>query len=151
MKKFFKILAMVALLILVVFSLLADLPFMRQVEKGLSLAVYIRLASVLGLVALVFFAWGHKRQIESSQKFRRADEVLAQAESTAVRRHAELERLKGRLESDFAEKEAQLDQQIGQSVVAYQARLNRLQEQNVELKETVNKLMKALKAERARK
>ena len=146
-----KICVVTALMVLVIFSLLADMPFVRQLDQGLSLGVYIRLASLLSLMAVAFYAWGYKRQIESSQKYRRADEVLEQAETSIARRQAALDQKEARLKADFAKKESSLDRQIGQSVAAYQQRINHLKEQNIELKETVGKLMQALKTERAKK
>ncbi len=151
MGKLFKICAIAALMVLVVFSLLADMAFLRQLEKGLSLGAYIRMASLLSLAAAVLYAWGYKRQVESSQKYRRADEALNQAETAAVRRQAVLDQKEEHLKAEYAEKEALLDKQIGQSVAAYQQRIKILKKQNVELKETVAKLMQALKAERGKK
>jgi len=150
MGKFLKIIVLTVMLLLIVFSLLADLPFMAHVANHLTLAVYIRLASIFTLAAAALYAWGHKRRLESSQKFKRAGQIKEQAEAEAKKRQAALDRTEARLKADFAEKEAALDKQIGQSVVAYQERLKRLKAQNLELKETVNKLMKALKAERAK-
>ncbi len=150
MKKLIKIILLAALLLLVIFSLMADMAFMRKLEHGLNLAVYIRLASLFSLMAAAFYAWSHKRQVEQSQKYRRANEVLEQAEHTATRREAELDHAEARMKADFAEKEASIDKQIGQSVTAYQERLNALKQQNIELRETVNKLMRALKTERAK-
>jgi hypothetical protein len=146
-----KICAITTLLVLVVFSLLADMPFMRQLERGLSLGAYVRVASLLGLAAAVFYAWGYKREIELSQKYRRANEIIEQAESEAARRRTSLDQQEARMKADIAEKEADLDLRIGQAVSAYQQRANRLKEQNMELKETVSKLIQALKAERAGK
>ena len=151
MGKLFKICAIAALMVLVVFSLLADTAFLRQLDKGLSLGAYIRMASLLSLAAAVLYAWGYKRQVESSQKYRRADEALNQAETAAVRRQTVLDQKEERLKAEYAKKEALLDKQIGQSVAAYQQRIKFLKKQNIELKETVAKLMQALKAERGKK
>ena len=151
MGKLFKIGSITTLMVLFVFSLLADMPFVRQLEKGFSLGAYIRLASLLSLIGAAFYAWGYKRQIESSQKYRRANEVLQQAEISAKRRQTVLDQTEARLKADYSEKEAGLDKQIGQFTAGYQRRINRLKEQNMELKETVGKLMKALKIERAKR
>ena len=68
-----------------------------------------------------------------------------------MRRQAVLDQKEEHLKAEYAEKEALLDKQIGQSVAAYQQRIKILKKQNVELKETVAKLMQALKAERGKK
>jgi hypothetical protein len=149
MGNLFKIIALTVLIVLVVFSLMADMALVRRLEQGLSLGLYVRLASLLGLIALVLYAWGYKRQVESSQKYQRADEVLEQAQSTIASKQAELEQREVQLNAAYEAKEAALDEQIEQSLIVHQNQINRLKEQNMELKDAVSKLMKALKAERA--
>ena len=151
MAKLFKILAIAALMVLVFFSLVAEIPFGRHLEEQLNLTAYIRFASLISLVIAALYIWAYKRQIESAQKYRRADEVLQQAEVEAKRRQVELDHMETRLKADFAKKEAGLGDHIDHSIGEYQNRIKRLQEQNMELKETVAKLMQALKKERSQR
>ena len=53
-----------------------------------------------------------------------------------------------RLHAKYDEKEKGVDDQIEEVRRTYQKRLNELQKQNMELKETVGKLMQTIKQER---
>lgn len=132
------------LLLLIVFSVLADLPIGQALKIKLDLRLYLKLVSLLGLLIAVFVTWGYKLRIESSQKYRRADEVLTQAQETFDRKKKACDELEHRLNASFVQKEQALDQHIEEVKAKYQQRILVLKEQNVELKETVGKLMRAL-------
>ena len=140
-----KIALITILCLLVLFAILSDLPLGRNLEPLAGLGLYLKLVSLLGLVALGLLAWGHKRQVEASQKYRRADEVLAQAEAAFERKRQSCDQLEQRLKEIYAEKEKGLDDQIEQVRTNYQQQMNALKEQNIELKESVAKLMSVLK------
>lgn len=150
MRYFGKIVLIALLFLLVVFSILAELPAGRVLKDTLDLGLYLKLISLLGLLIAVFVAWGHKLKIESSQKYRRADEVLSQAQSTFDRKKQACAEMDQQLKDQFAQKEKALGDKIEQVKEEYQQRLLVLKEQNMELKETVGKLMKALKIEKQR-
>ena len=150
MRVFGKIALIVLLFLLVVFSILSDMPVAQALKKSLDLGIYLKLTSLLGLVIAAFLAWAHYRGVEASQKYRRADEVLGQAHAAYERKKQACENLEQRLKKTFAQKEQGLDDQINQVRAECQQRLMVLKEQNVELKETVTKLMRALKDEKQR-
>lgn len=147
-RKPIKILLFTLLILLVIFSILADMPIGRKIQQGLSLGIYLKLASLLGLVIAAFMAWGYRSQVEASQKYRRADEVVAKAEETYERKRQACAQMEKRLMAEYEQKTKGVDQQIDEVRRAYKKRLKELKEQNMELKETVGKLMRALKRER---
>ena len=150
MRLLVKIALITLLFILVMFSILADLPVGQAIRKTLDLGLYLKIVSLLGLLIAVTIAWAHKHAVEASQKYRRADEVLAQAQAVFERKKQACQNMEQRLSETFAKKEQALDEQIEQAKAEYQQRLLVLKEQNVELKETVAKLMRALKHEKQR-
>ena len=148
MNKPLKIALMTALVLLVVFSILADLPVGQKFQEGLRLGAYLKWVSLLGLVIAAFTAWGYRSQVIGSQKYRRADEVVAKAEEAYERKKKACEQLEERLRETYDQKIKGVDHQIDEVRQAYKIRLKELQEQNMELKETVGKLMQTLKRER---
>ncbi len=145
MRMLLKIIAVFLVLSLVVFSIVADMSVGRKLLKGLDLGVYLRLASLISLVIAASLAWGYKRRVEASQKYRRADEALAQAEETVARKLRAVEAAEARLKESFAQKEKGVDEQIGHATAELRQRIKVLKQQNLELKETVGKLMRTLK------
>ncbi len=139
------------MILLVIFSIMGDMPVGQVLQRSLNLTVYLRLASICGLLIAVFLSWGYKRNVEASQKFVRANEIVSQAEASAVRKQEVLDHMEQKLKDAYAVKEQGLDDQINQIQSGYQGRLKALQEQNMELKETVSKLMSALKRERQKR
>lgn len=148
MGKTLKIVFMILLILLVAFSIMIDMPFAKSLRIDLDLGLYLKLVSLFGLIIAALIAWAHKSEVVSSQKYTRADEVLAQAEETLERKKEACKQMEKRLQAKFDEKEKGLDDQINLVRQAYQKRLNLLKEQNMELKETVGKLMRTLKRER---
>ena len=145
MGKFLKIVLITLLILLVIFAAVADRPLVLKGLKGLNLAIYLRLAGLLGLIFAIFMAWGHKRKIEASQKYQRAGELLAEAEAAAQRKQQACEQFEEERHAFLAQQEKQLDERIVQIENEYKARLRDLKEQNIALKETVGKLMRAVK------
>ncbi len=139
------------MILLVIFSIMGDMPVGQVLQRSLNLTVYLRLASICGLLIAVFLSWGYKRNVEASQKFVRANEIVSQAEASAVRKQEVLAHMEQKLKDAYAAKEQGLDDQINQIQAGYQGRLKALQEQNMELKETVSKLMSTLKRERQKR
>ena len=148
MGKAIKVVLITLLLVLVFFSIVADMPLGRQLQQGLDLGLYIRLASLLGLMIAAFLAWGYRSEVVSSQKYRRADEIMSQAEEAFERKKAVCDKMEKALQAKYDEKTKGIDAQIEAVRKAYRKRLKELTEQNVELKETVGKLMRTLKRER---
>lgn len=122
----------------------------QALKNTLDLGLYLKLISLLGLVIAAFLAWAQKHRVQASQKYRRADEVLAQAQAAFERKKQACDQMDQRLKATFAQKEQGLDDRIDQVRAEYQQRLMVMKEQNVELKETVGKLMQALKIEKQR-
>lgn len=148
MSKWFKIVFITLMILLVVFSIMGDWQVGEALKQGLNLTVYLRLVSICGLFIAVFLAWGYKRGVEASQKYVRANEILAQAEASAERKQKVMDAMEQNLKDAYDAKEQGLDDQINKINTEYQERLKALKEQNLELKETVNKLMATLKRER---
>ena len=148
MRKLSFILVLVLILALAVLAIVADLPMGRELQSGLDLGVYLKLASLFSLIIAASLAWGYKRQVEASQKYRRADEALAQAEVEVARKLKALEATEARLKESFVQKEQGIDQQVGHATAELQQRISILKQQNLELKETVAKLMQTLKQQR---
>jgi biopolymer transport protein ExbB/TolQ len=147
-RKPLKIFLITLLLLLVVFSIIADLPIGQKLQKGIALGAYLKWVSLLGLIIAAFTAWGYRNQVVASQKYRRADEAVAKAEETYERKKKACEQMEERLRKAYEEKTKGVDNQIDEVRRAYKKRLKELKEQNMELKETVGKLMRTLKQER---
>lgn len=148
MRKKLKIILFTVLMLLVIFSILADLPIGRKFQPDLELGTYLKWVTLLGLLIAVFTAWGYRSQIVSSQKYRRADEAVAKAEAAYEQKKKACEQMEKRLKSKYDQKEKGVDKEIDAVRQAYKKRLKELTEQNVELKETVGRLMRTLKRER---
>ena len=149
MGKYLKVLVISLFVLLVVFAAVADRPIVSKMIGGVPLGPYLRLAGLLGLVVAVFLAWGYKRRIEASQKFIRAQEVLDQAGEKAERLKRESERLEQDLKAQYEKKKLDLDERISEMKHDYEERLMALKEQNIELKESVGKLMRIAKKSKA--
>ena len=148
MRKSIKIILITLLMLLIIFSILADLPIGRKWSFHIRLGLYLKLVSLAGLLIAFFAAWGYRYKIQSSQKYRRADEVVSKAQEAFERKREACAQMEKRLHAKYDEKQKGVDDQIEQVRRAYQKRLNELQEQNIELKETVGKLMQTIKHER---
>jgi hypothetical protein len=145
MNKLIKIVLLSLLLLFVVFSILADLPIGQTWPPMISLGLYLKLVSLLGLVTAAFVAWGYRSRIQTSQKYRRADEVVAKANAFFEHQKEACDLMEKRLIADYNEKVKGVDDQVEGVRRDYRKRLKELQEQNVQLKETVGKLMNTIK------
>ena len=145
MRGFLKVAFILLLGLLIVLAVVADLPIGQNLAPLLSLGLYLKLISLLGMLALAFFALARKRQIEASQKYRRADEALKLAEATLERKRQVCDQMEQQLKEAYQKKEEALDSQIEEVRMEYQQRLSALKTQNMELKETVARLMSTLK------
>ncbi len=140
---------MIAILILLIgFAVLADLPVGKSLFGHLDLGLYLKLVSLLGLLIAFFMSMGYKHQVDASQKYRRANAVLAEAEAKANQQKQALDQIEQKLKKAYTQKEKGLNRQIKEAHMGYDSRVKTLKQQNIELKETVNKLMMALKRER---
>ena len=151
MKKVLKIFLMSLLLVLVVLAIVAESPVLSNIPDAIHLAFYLRAISLFGLIIAVFAAWGYKRKIEASQKYRRADEILAEAEATAKRKERTNMLLEEKLKADYSQKEKDLQDQMVQIKRKYKKKMMALKTQNIQLKEAVARLMGALKKTRQSK
>jgi gas vesicle protein len=145
MAKLVKIVLITALVLLVVFAAIAHTPMAVGWFDGFDLSLYLSLSALLGLVIAAFRAWGYKLGVEASQKFKRAKEVLAQADLAAERKQSSMEQMEQRLMAEYAQKEKALNETLDQAQADYQSRLSALKEQNIKLKETVTNLMQEIK------
>lgn len=148
MLKLIKIVLIALLVLLVIFAVLADLPKGQALLGQLNLALYLKLISLLGLVIALFVSLGYKHRVDVSQKFRRAKEVLAEAEAKAERQKRSLEQMEANLKKAFAQKEQGLNDQIRETQRGYENRVKVLKKENIELKEALAKMMRVLKRER---
>jgi DNA anti-recombination protein RmuC len=148
MRKLLKITLITLLLLLVLFAMLAEMQFFKRFPHHLEFALYLKLISLLGMLIALIMVWSHKQKTVASQKFQRANQVLAEAEKTAQRKQNALEQLEKKLKREYAKKDQGLDGQIYQIKSGFEQRIKVLNEQNIELKDTVSKLMRALKKER---
>lgn len=133
------------MIVLVIFAVAADRFTYSELIGGVTFAAYIRVASLLGLVILLFYAIGFRQKIVLSQKYRRAHEVLAQAESDAERKQRSLEKARGDLEAEFKNREQAVTEQKESLEADYKEKIVQLKEQNIKLKETVSRLMLEIK------
>lgn len=145
MAKYLKVAFATFVMLMVLFALAADTRWIKDFSQGLDLAIYIRIASVIGLFIAVFVAWGYKKKIETSQRYLRAQQVMSQAEISAEHKQREICRREEALQAQFDEKERALKDEIQKIKVDYDERLSALKEQNMQLKETVAKLMQAVR------
>ena len=145
MLKSLKIICLGLIFILAAASVTIEMPFMQEISNFLPLPVYIRLASVLSLLALVFWIWGNNRKITTSQKYTRAKEILTEAENQARRKNEAGIQLEERLKAAYAQKEQGLEARIQEVEQECRERLKELKKQNMELKESAANLMAALK------
>ena len=140
-----QIVLIAAFFLLIIFAIITDLPMGQRLPSLLNLGIYLKLISLFGMVTLALFAWGRKRQIETSQKYRRADEVLAQAEAAFERKRQLCDQMEQRLKAPLANRGQETGVQIDEVRAEFQQRLEGLKQQNLELKETVAKLMGIVK------
>jgi hypothetical protein len=145
MAKLIQIAVTAGLVLLVVWAAMADQPMAREWMGGMDLSLYLRLAAILGLIIAIFRAWGYKRAVVASQKYRRAQEVLTQAGLNAERKQRAMDELELKLQAQYARKEQDLNAALEQAKADYQDRLLALKEQNIKLKEEVANLMQEIK------
>jgi len=150
MVKLFKIILLVLLILLVFMALIADMPRFKAIFNIMHFSFYIRIASLLGLIIALIMAWNYKRGIETSQKYRRADQVVAEAEATARRKANGTRLIEEKLKTDYQQKTKALADQLAQLKTEHQNQLRALKTQNVQLKEEVAELMRTLKEKQAR-
>ena len=148
MLKIVKILFLALTCALVLASVTIEAPILERLSNALSLSLYIRIASLLTLAALVLWAWGYKQGLTSSQKFARANQILSEAETAARRKDKASALLEERLKASYAEKEQGLEERIKAVQEEFRDQLNGMKKQNLELKNTVAQLMTALKKKR---
>ena len=145
MLKFVKILFVALIIVLAFVSISIETPMMQRLSRGLTLSIYIRTASLLSLAALILWAWGYKQKLAASQKYTRANQILAEAETAAKRKNQATLQLEERLKASYAEKEKALEERIKEVQQECRDQLKGLKKQNLELKNTVAELMAALK------
>lgn len=145
MLKFFKIILLVMLISLVFMGFFADRPEISAVFHVVNFSFYVRVISILGMIVAVLLAWGFKRRIDTSQKYRRADQMIAEAKATAERHVRNAKLVEDKLKADYEQKSKALSDQLAELKDEHQDRLKILKAQNIELKDEVSKLMRLLK------
>lgn len=145
MRKTAKIILIAVLIVLVVFAALADRVSLPHMLEGLNVAVYLRLVALIAMAIALFVALGYRREVEISQRYRRSQEVLAEAEIAVQRKQGALQQLQEKMDAQFAEKERMLKEETENAKAGYIDQIKALKEQNLKLKETVNTLMQAVK------
>ena len=145
MLKLLKVFFLALTLVLIFVSITIEAPMLQKLLNGLSLSVYVRIASLLSLFVLVFWAWGSKQKLTASQKYARANHILEEAEAAARRKNEASAHLEERLKADYTEKEKALEERIKEALRECREEVNGLKKQNLELKNTVAELMGALK------
>ncbi len=140
-----KIVLMTILLVMVVFAGFSETDLFKNWLGYLGIGLYLRVASLLGLLIALLYAWGYREKIVSSQKYLRADEVLAQAQAKAVNKQKDIESAREKLDAEYAQKEKDLQIKIEKVKDEYKERINELKEKNIRLKESVAKLMQVVK------
>lgn len=145
MRKAVKIILIAVLIVLVVFAALADRVSLPRMLEGLNVATYLRLVALLGMAIAFFVAVGYRREVEISQRYRRSQEVLAEAEVAVQRKQGALQQLQEKMEAQVEAKERMLKEEMENAKAGYIDQIKALKEQNLKLKETVNALMQAVK------
>lgn len=123
----------------------AERPEISSLFHLVNFSFYVRVVSILGMIIAVLLAWGFKRRIETSQKYRRADQMIAEAKATAERHVRNAKLVEDKLKADYEQKNEALSDQLAELADEHRDQLKILKAQNVELKEEVSKLMRALK------
>lgn len=130
-------------------ALVADMPQISAMFPIINFSFYVRTASILGLIIAAFTAWGFKRRFETSQKYLRADHVMAEAETKAKRREQNAIRIEEKLKADYERKNQALANQLAQLKAEHKDQLSKLKTQNIQLKEEISKLLRILKEKQA--
>lgn len=130
-------------------ALVADMPQIGAMFPIINFSFYVRTASILGLIIAAFTAWGFKRRFETSQKYLRADHVMAEAETKAKRCEQNAIRIEEKLKADYVQKTQALANQLAQLKAEHKDQLSKLKTQNIQLKEEISKLLRILKEKQA--
>jgi hypothetical protein len=145
MRKTIKIFLLTLLFLLIIFSAVADLPVLRKIPIVIELTLYLRIISILGLIIAAVIVWNHRRKMEVSQKYRRADQLIVEAEASAKQKETALQQAEEQMKAEWTLKEKELESRLVEVQKEYQEQMRALKEQNMILKEHVAKLMGALK------
>lgn len=101
--------------------------------------------AVVGLLIVIQFWQSHRFK----RKRQEAEALLAQAQKQAASQSETLSTLKQELEDRYQQKETALQAEYDALKEPYVKKINELKEKNIALKDTVSKLMQALKAKKA--
>ncbi len=145
MLRFFKLLPIALFLLLAVSTLISEWSPELSFEEIISGPVFWRINVWLALLALVYWGWGFLRKMEASQKYRRAEHVLQEARQEAERQKAAALQLQKQVEEKCRRKFAEKEAQLSQEKTRLQEYVKKMERQNMELKETVGRLMKLVK------
>jgi hypothetical protein len=145
MRKTIKIFLLTLLFLLIIFSAVADLPVLRKIPIVIESTLYLRIISILGLIIAAVIVWNHRRKMEVSQKYRRADQLIVEAEASARQKETALQQAEEQMKAEWTLKEKELESRLVEVQKEYQEQMRALKEQNMILKEHVAKLMGALK------
>lgn len=145
MKLIFKVFLFAAVILLVYATTLTDphtlvfwTAFIQSKAFFWSLIMILAVAGILVIL--------HFRQAQTvKSKSRKAEALLSEAQVKAATQQENLNELKHQLENSYRQKEAALQADYDHLKKPYLKKIKELKEQNLALKETVAKLMKALK------
>jgi len=101
----------------------------------------IGILTIGGILAILRF----RHALSIKKKNQQADKLLSKAQATADAQKDTLNDLKQQLKNSYHQKEVELQADYDRLKAPYQKKINDLKKQNLALKETVAKLMKALK------
>jgi hypothetical protein len=149
MLKVFKIFFIALVVVLLFLSVAEDMPMMQPLQEMLNLSAYLRLASLLTLMAGCFWAWGYQYKIRSSQKYNRAEKALAEAGDTVKRKKEVCDKMEEGLKAAYAKKEQELENRINDVRQECREQMQALKKQNIELKENVANLLRMVKKKNA--
>ena len=120
------------------------LPFMMAHQFYLLLLLTLVLALMLFWLGFGLYQ-KRQHQLQYNKIIKEAEEIRSQAESEAAAKIEENKLLKKRLINDFQAKEQALQQRYNEKVAEYKQQLKKLNQEKLELKETVGNLMHRLK------
>lgn len=136
-----KIVLQIVVGLLVTLALIVERPVVASLLGSLNLEYYYKAALVVAMIVAFVLAWGYKHKIEASQHYQQAQNILAAAKAAAKRRERACMLLEEKMKADVGEKERALLEQIETLRREHRAETARLQNENLQLKQTLAGLM----------
>lgn len=106
--------------------------------------ILIIIAMVIGCIIIL----KRKRDLEVHATIRRAKEIYAQADADSKKGKIKYEKMEKTLQEKYRRKEQILKEENAKRKIPYERELRKLKEEKIELKESIVRLMQAIKEKR---